>query len=393
MLLSVEPNEIRVALVSGNYNCVRDGANRALNRLVDYLLRQGVHVRIYSPTIDEPAFEPTGDLIGLPSLPIPLRSEYRVALGLPPRVRKDLAEFAPNIVHVSSPDVSAHRTVSWARARGIPAIASVHTRFDTYLAYYGLENLEPMVRAILRRLYRRCDAIVAPSESMASVLRAQRMNRDISIWTRGVDREQFKPERRDMAWRRSVGIADDELAVLFLGRIVMEKALDVFSDAIDVLTEKGVKHRVLVVGDGPARPWLEERLPEAVYTGQLGGDELARAVASADVLLNPSITEAFGNVTLEAMACALPVIAVNATGATNLVSHGKTGFLAEPGDYETIAEELATYALKPDVRRKHGQAGLKVAQGADWDQINSVVLRTYNRVIERKKRHARLRRR
>ena len=389
----MEPKEIRVALVSGNYNCVRDGANKALNRLVDYLLRQGVHVRVYSPTIDQPAFEATGDLVSLPSLPIPLRPEYRISLGLPLHVRKDLAEFAPNIVHVSSPDISAHRAVSWARSRGIPAIASVHTRFDTYLAYYNLQNLEPIVRAILRRLYLRCDAIVAPSESMASVLRAQRMNRDITIWTRGVDRDQFNPERRDMEWRRSVGIGDDEFVVLFLGRIVMEKALDVFSDAMDVLAEKGVKHRVLVVGEGPARPWLEERLPDAVYAGHLSGDDLARAVASADVLLNPSVTEAFGNVTLEAMASGLPVIAVNATGATNLVTHGVTGFLAEPGDYETIADELATYGRDPRVRRKHGQAGLKVAKGRDWDQINSAVLRTYNRVIERKKRHARFKRR
>ncbi len=389
----MEPNEIRVALVSGNYNCVRDGANKALNRLVDYLLRQGVHVRVYSPTIEEPAFEATGDLVSLPSLPIPLRPEYRISLGLPPHVRKDLAEFAPNIVHVSSPDISAHRAVSWARSRGIPAIASVHTRFDTYLAYYNLQNLEPMVRAILRRLYLRCDAIVAPSESMAAVLRAQRMNRDITIWTRGVDRDQFNPGRRDIEWRRSMGIGDDEFVVLFLGRIVMEKALDVFSDAMDVLAEKGVKHRVLVVGEGPARPWLEERLPDAVYAGHLSGDDLARAVASSDVLLNPSVTEAFGNVTLEAMASGLPVIAVNATGTTNLVAHGVTGFLAEPGDYETIADELATYGRDPKVRRKHGQAGLKVAQGRDWDQINSAVLRTYNRVIERKKRHARFKRR
>ena len=389
----MEPEEIRVALVSGNYNCVRDGANKALNRLVGYLLRQGVHVRVYSPTIDEPAFEPTGDLVSLPSVPIPGRSEYRVSLGLPARIRKDLAEFNPNIVHVSSPDISAHRAVTWARRRGIPAIASVHTRFDTYLAYYNLQNLEPMVRAILRRLYLRCDAIVAPSESMSAVLSAQRMNRDISIWTRGVDREQFNPERRSMEWRRSVGLADDELVVLFLGRLVMEKALDVFSDAMDVLSEKKIRHRILIVGDGPARPWLEERLPDAVYAGHLMGDELARAVASADVMVNPSITEAFGNVTLEAMASGLPVIAVNATGATNLVTHGKTGFLAEPGDYETIADELATYARKPETRRKHGLAGLKVAQGRDWDQINSAVLHTYSRVIERKKRYARLMRR
>ena len=130
----MQPNEIRVALVSGNYNGVRDGANRALNTLVGYLLKQGVQVRVYSPTVDEPAFEPTGDLVSLPSIPIPGRSEYRLSLGLPPRVRRDLAEFAPNIVHISAPDIGGHRAVSWARARGIPVVASVHTRFDTYLA-------------------------------------------------------------------------------------------------------------------------------------------------------------------------------------------------------------------------------------------------------------------
>ena len=389
----MQPNEIRVALVSGNYNGVRDGANGALNRLVGYLLRQGVHVRVYSPTVDEPAFEATGDLVSLPSVPIPGRSEYRLSLGLPLRVRKDLAEYDPNIVHISAPDIGGHRAVTWARARGIPAIASVHTRFDTYLAYYGLENLEPLARAIMRRIYRRCDAIVVPAESTAAVFQAQRMNRFISIWSRGIDREQFNPDRRSLEWRRSIGVTDDEFVILFLGRIVMEKALDTFSDAVDLLDSRGLKHRVLVVGDGPARPWFEERLPKGIFVGHQAGAELARAVASADVLLNPSITEAFGNVTLEAMACALPVVAVDATGASNLVRDGVTGVLTDPGDDVAIADALTDYASNKALREEHGLAGLEVAKTRDWDQINSAVLKTYQRVIERKKRLKRLSRR
>jgi glycosyltransferase involved in cell wall biosynthesis len=390
---AVQPNEIRVALVSGNYNGVRDGANGALNRLVGYLLRQGVHVRVYSPTVEEPAFKATGDLVSLPSVPIPGRSEYRLSLGLPLRVRRDLAEFNPNVVHISAPDIGGHRAVSWARARGIPAIASVHTRFDTYLAYYGLENLEPLVRAIMRRIYRRCDAIVVPAESTAAVFQAQRMNRFISIWSRGIDREQFNPGRRSLEWRRSVGIADGEFVILFLGRIVMEKGLDVFSEAVNLLEERSVKHRVLVVGDGPARPWFEERLSKGIFVGHQSGEDLARAVASSDVLLNPSITEAFGNVTLEAMACALPVVAVDSTGATNLVRDGVTGVLTDPGDAEAIADALADYASDKALRKKHGEAGLEIAKTRDWDQINSAVLKTYQRVIERKKRLKRLARR
>jgi glycosyltransferase involved in cell wall biosynthesis len=386
----VQPNDIRVALVSGNYNGVRDGANRALNHLVGFLLRQGVQVRVYSPTVDEPAFEPTGDLVSLPSVPFPGRSEYRLSLGLPPRIRKDLAEFDPNIVHISAPDISGHRAVTWARRRGIPAVASVHTRFDTYLAYYGLGNLEPLARAIMRRIYRRCDAILAPAESTAAVLEAQRMNRFISIWSRGIDRELFNSKRRSLEWRRGKGISDDEFVVLFLGRIGMEKALDVFSDAVDLLGSRGVKHRVLVIGDGPAQPWFEERLPEAVFTGHLAGEELACAVASSDVLLNPSITEAFGNVTLEAMACSLPVVAVDSTGATNLVRDGVTGVLTDQGDADAIADALADYASNPELRTKHGKAGLAIAKTHDWDQINSAVLKTYDRAIERKKRFKRL---
>src|SRR6478609_4733452 len=103
----MKPEELRVARFSGNYNGVRDGANQALNRLVGYLLRQGAKVRIYSPTVDHPAFPPTGDLVSVPSIPIPKRPEYRLSLGLPERVRRDVAEFNPNIIHISSPDISA----------------------------------------------------------------------------------------------------------------------------------------------------------------------------------------------------------------------------------------------------------------------------------------------
>jgi glycosyltransferase involved in cell wall biosynthesis len=389
----VQPEDLRVALFSGNYNYVRDGANQALNRLVGYLLRRGVKVRVYAPMVDNPAFEPTGDMVAIPAIPIPSRSEYRVPSALTPRVRQDLADFAPNIVHVSSPDIVAHRAVSWARRREIPAVASVHTRFETYLAYYHLEMLEPAVRALLRRFYRRCDAIVAPAESTAAVLRAQRMNRDISIWARGVDREQFNPGRRDMAWRRGLGLADDAMVIAFLGRIVMEKGLPEFVAAIEALKERGAPHRVLVIGEGPARGWFEQRLPGAVFVGHQEGPDLARALASADVFLNPSITETFGNVTLEAMACALPVVAAVATGATSLVRDGVTGLLVDGGDEEKFAAALDRYARDPGLRRSHGAAGLDFARTMDWDTINSAVLSVYMRVIERRERYARLKRR
>jgi glycosyltransferase involved in cell wall biosynthesis len=386
VLTPVNPSDLRIALFSGNYTYVRDGANQALNRLVGYLLRQGVNVRIYSPTVENPAFAPTGEVVSVPSAAIPGRGEYRLPLGLPPSVRRDLERFDPNIVHISSPDIAAHRAVSWARARNLPAVASVHTRFETYLEYCHLQLLEPLVRSTLRRLYRRCDALLVPAESTAAVLRAQRMNRNIFIWSRGVDRQQFNPGRRDQEWRRSLGIAHKDLAVMFLGRLVLEKGLDVFAATIDELKKRKVRHRPLVIGEGPARAWFEAAMPSGIFIGEQVGDDLGRAVASSDVFLNPSVTESFGNVTLEAMACGLPVVAAQATGATSLVRNRETGTLVEPGDISAFADALENYARNPDLRKKHGSAGLAFAATQDWDEINSVVLDAYMRIVEARQR-------
>jgi phosphatidylinositol alpha 1,6-mannosyltransferase len=386
----VQPDQLRIALFSGNYNYVRDGANQALNRLVGFLLRRGAKVRVYAPIVEKPAFPPTGDMVGLSSVSIPRRREYRIPTGIGREARRDLEAFAPNIIHISSPDVAAHRAVTWARQRNIATVASVHTRFETYLSYYHLEFMEPAIRAIMRRLYRRCDAILAPAESTAAVLRAQRMSRNIHIWTRGVDREQFHPGRRDMEWRRGLGIRDEELAVVFLGRLVLEKGLEDFAGALDILKERGVPHHALIIGEGPAREWFEERMPEAVFTRQLVGDDLARALASGDVFLNPSVTEAFGNVTLESMACAVPVIAAEATGTTSIIVDDETGILCEPGDVEAYADALELYARQPQVRDRHGGAGLAYAKTRDWDEINSAVLKVYSRVIDKRERLARM---
>ena len=384
MARPMRATDLRIALFSGNYNYVRDGANQALNRLVGYLLRQGAAVRVYAPVTDTPAFPPTGDLVGVPSFAVPRRPEYRVPLRLGRAVRRDIGGFAPNLVHVSSPDFAGHAAVRYARRHGLPAVASVHTRFETYPRYYGLAFMEPVVEAVLRRFYRRCDAIMAPSDSMAQLLRQQRMSYDVGIWTRGVDRDIFNPQARDLGWRRGLGIDDAVPVIGFLGRLVMEKGLDVFSDTIDRLVRAQVQHRVLVVGAGPAREWFERRLPDAVFVGQQAGPDLGRAVASMDMLFNPSVTETFGNVTLEAMACGVPVVAAIATGSESLVRDGMTGRLVRPGWTEGFADALAAYCTDADARAAAGAAGARAAERFGWDQVNQALVDTYLRLLRQR---------
>jgi phosphatidylinositol alpha 1,6-mannosyltransferase len=384
----MDVTELRVALFTGNYNYVRDGANQALNRLVGYLLGQGVAVRIYSPRTDTPAFPSVGKVVGVPALPLPGRAEYRAPLYIPRSVKRDIRTFAPSVFHVASPEILGHRAVTLAHAMNKPVVASVHTRFETYPRYYGLTFLEPVIEAALRRFYRRCDAIFAPSESMAQLLRDQRMSYDVGIWSRGVERDVFAPERRDLEWRRSLRIADDEIAVGFVGRLVMEKGLDVFADAVDELHQRGVQHKVLVVGEGPARDWFERRLPAAVFAGFQKGADLGRAVASCDLLFNPSVTETFGNVTLEAMAAGLPVVAARATGSQSLVRDGVTGRLVSPGAIGDFADALQLYCEDSNARAAAGAAGRRASERYGWDQVNRVLLDAYLRIARQRERGA-----
>ncbi len=384
----MDASDLRIALFSGNYNYTRDGANQALNRLVGSLLGRGAKVRVYSPKVANPDFAPTGDLVGVPNVPMPVkgRGEYRMPTHLGAAVKRDLAAFAPNIVHLSSPDPAAHAALRWARAQGIPVLASVHTRFETYPRYYNMAFLEPLIVKGLRRFYNRCDALVAPSQSMIDELRAMGMHSDIGLWSRGVDRTIFSSARRDPEWRRSLGLADDDVAIVFLGRLVMEKGLDVFAETIVRLRASGAPHKVLVIGDGPARSWFEDNLPGGIFAGFKTGEGLGQALASGDVFFNPSVTETFGNVTLEAMASGLPVVAAGATGSASLVADNVTGRLVEPSgskdaDAAAFATALAPYCTDPALRRAHGAAGETRACEYSWEAINAVVADTYIRLI------------
>ena len=376
---------IRVALFSGNYDCVRDGANRALNRLVAYLLgAEQAEVRIFSPRAPKPAFDSAGDVRAVRSLALPGRPEYRLALGLTRAARAELKAFAPDIVHLSAPDLLGRQAQKWARTRGIPVVASLHTRFETYPAYYGMGFLRPAIERYLDRFYGDCDLILAPTLPIADELAARHGVDRVSVWGRGIDPAAFHPSLRDASTRAAFGYAPDDVVPLFFGRLVQEKGLGVFADAIDALRVSGRAVRPLIVGEGPARGWLAQRLPDAVFAGHLEGKALGRAVASADILINPSVTEAFGNVNLEAMASGLAVVSADVPSASALIADGRTGWLVPaqlPGAY---ARAVLTLMQDAPLRRGIGSAASREALRYRWDDILAGVAADYRRCLPRR---------
>jgi glycosyltransferase involved in cell wall biosynthesis len=368
---------MRVALFSGNYNYLREGANQALNRLVAYAERNGFKYRIYSPVTDTPAFEPQGELVPVPSVPLPVRGEFRLALGLPREIRDDIRRFSPDVVHVSTPDILGTRAQTFARTLGVPIVASLHTRFETYFEHYGLSWARPLAEAHLRRFYRRSDHVLAPIPGTVEEMKRLRGDDRVSLWSRGVDRDLFEPGRRDLKWRRAQGFADEDVVLLFFGRLVIEKGIDDYVATVLALGERGIRVRPLIVGDGPARSRFEV-LGDAVFTGDLDGPELAWAVASADIMLHPSRTEAFGNVVVEAMASGLAVVCADTDSARALAAGSRGIVICAPGQ---LADAVAELCRNPNRRRALGILARQESGRFDWDEASRSVLAAYESVV------------
>ena len=372
---------VRIALFSGNYNYTLDGANKSLNRLVGHLEQSaGAQVRVYSPTGPNPAFEPVGDLVSVPSVKIPFRNDYRLALGLPGVVRRDVEAFKPDLIHLSAPDLLGAAAQRLGRRMGVPVVASLHTLFDTYLDYYGLGGLRPIVRQRLWTFYGACDYVLAPTQAIGDELRMHSPTTQVRTWARGVDSALFNPGRRDEAWRRSQGFAPEKPVVVFLGRIVMEKGLAPFAETIRLLEAAGEAPQVLVIGDGPARAWFQEQMPGAVFAGFLSGEALATALASGDIFLNPSTTETFGNVNLEAMASGLAMVCADAPNTRALLRDGRNARLCDDTP-QAYADALTDLLRDPTLRRTLAAEALERSAAYRWSEILDEVVEVYAEAI------------
>lgn len=379
----------RLALFSGAFDGPPDGSNQALGRLVTHLKARGWTVRIYGPPRDTRARSTSPERRLTRSLPIPGRPDYRLALSLSADDMADLGAFGPDIVHVASPDPLAWSAISAGHKLGAAIVASAHTRFETYLPYYGLSWLSPAARAYLAAFYRRCDCVLAPTSPMVAELSTFAPDAMVRLWSRGVDRKLFSPQRRSPAWRRAQGFGDEDVVVLFLGRLVREKGLGVLARSFEHARRVAPALRALIIGEGPHRGWLANRLPEAVFTGHLEGDALARAVASADLMFNPSRTEGFCNATLEAMASGLPIVGADVPAA-RAVSSAQAALFCPPTKVESFANALRRLAEDSTLRRAKGAAARIASARFDWESALDMAVAAYAETLTVVARRSRL---
>jgi glycosyltransferase involved in cell wall biosynthesis len=370
---------LRVALITSSYNFIADGVALTLNRLVGYLHSQGVETLVFAPTAPTSALAHEGTLVSVPSMPLPGRPEYRLAFGLGGQAKRQLLDFAPDLIHVAVPDLLGQAALTLAERHGIPVVASYHTRYETYLRHYWyLAGQEARLKRMLARFYGRCREVYVPSESVREALLADGLKDNFKPWPRGIDTRRFNPDRRSLEWRARQGIGADELVILHVSRLVREKRLDTLTGALNRIT---MPHRTIIVGDGPDRGFAERELPQALFLGFLNGDKLATAYASSDIFVFPSDSESFGNVTLEAMASGLACVAANATGSRSLVVDGETGFLAPSDDAAAFAAHITVLARDAGLRQRMGQAGRARALSFSWEETMARMLGYYRGLL------------
>jgi glycosyltransferase involved in cell wall biosynthesis len=192
-----------------------------------------------------------------------------------------------------------------------------------------------------------------------------------------VDPDLFHPGRRCEDWRAARGLSAGRPAIVFLGRLVMEKGLAVFVETVRRLQADGVRFRVLVIGDGPARLWFAAQLPDAEFTGFLSGEALATAVASGDIFFTPSVTETFGNVNLEAMASGLAMVCADAPNTRTLLRHGRSALLCPPDDAAGYAAAIRSLVDDPAARARMGRAAHAESAAYRWSEILDTVVDVY----------------
>jgi len=275
---------------------------------------------------------------------VPRYPGLRFGVARPHLLRRSWQARRPDAIYIATEGPLGHSALAAARALGIPACTGFHTRFDRFARHYGVGWLTPLVFACLRRFHNHAEATLVPTTELAAFLEDHGF-RNTRLLRRSVDTDLFHPGRRDGTLRTLWGLADDDIAVLHVGRLAPEKNLGLALRAFDAIRERQPGARLVLVGDGPERASLEARRPDVVFSGMRREVDLARHYASGDLFLFPSLTETFGNVTLEALASGVPVVAFDYGAARDHLRAPAAGRRVACGDekaFVAAAVDLST---------------------------------------------------
>ncbi len=345
---------MRVAIVSETYPPEVNGVALTVQGLERGLRDLGHEVSLVRPRQGDSAQAQASELL-VPGAGLPRYPGLRFGFPAGRRLLSHWQRARPDAIYVATEGPLGWSAVRAARRLGIPAATGFHTRFDDYVGRYGAGFLSPLVFAWLRRFHNQAQATLVPTQELADFLRSRGFAR-VELLRRAVDTRLFDPARRDLRLRESWGLGSDTLAVIYVGRIAPEKNLELAVRAFREIQKQQRDARFVFVGDGPSRAALQAANPDFIFAGVQRGETLAAYFASGDLFLFPSLSETFGNVTLEAMASGVAVVAYDYGAAREHLSDGVNGACLRCGDEAAFISSALDLSIDTAKRRRHATA-------------------------------------
>ena len=362
---------LRVAVVTETYPPEVNGVAMTLKRLVD-----GLQVRNHQVQLIRPRQHAGEDAQASATLSehlqrgVALPRYEGLKMGLPAKgaLTRLWTLQRPDVVQIATEGPLGWSALAVANALRLPVASDFHTNFHRYCSHYGFGLLRHAIGAYLRKFHNRAAVTLVPTASIRRELMASGYE-NLEVIGRGVDSALFHPGRRDNALRAQWGVGHDEIVTLYVGRLAAEKNLELVFRAFDAMRSAEPGCRLVLVGDGPERATWQARRPDAVFCGTQVGEALAAHYASADIFLFPSLTETWGNVTSEAMASGLAVVAYNCAAAEEIIDHGINGLVAPPGAAGAFVGQAVSLANGHVLRQRIGPAAAARAAQLSWDAI------------------------
>jgi glycosyltransferase involved in cell wall biosynthesis len=379
---------VKIAMFTNTYLPHVTGVSRSVDRLARACRRRGHEVLVVAPTYrGQPRQEP--GVVRIPAIPELSGTDFSLVLPLGLELADELDSFRPQLIHSHYPFLLGNTAVRAAASRDLPLVFTYHTMYEHYTHYVPLDidALPSFARKVATGYANLCDRVLAPSESIAGILRERGVESDISVVPTGVDLDTFA-DGDGAAFREKLGLPEDATLLTFVGRIAPEKNVRFLAAAVAEAMSRREDAHLLAVGSGPAQGDMQEELERrgvagrAHFPGVCEGAELVDAYHATDAFVFASKTETQGVVLVEAMAAGCPVVALDAPGVREVVRDGENGYLLEQEDAGAFADAIQRFAeLDADAREAMRAEARKAAEPFEAERCVDRAVEVYREVL------------
>ena len=362
---------LRIAVVTETWPPEVNGVAMTLAKLVQGLSHRNHDVQLIRPRqtkTDSPMSDSSLEEVLMRGMPIPRYPELKLGLPSKKTLVKTWTLRRPDVVHIATEGPLGWSALQAAKVLKLPVTSDFRTNFQSYSKHYGVGWLRKPIVAYLRKFHNATACTMVPTRELMRTL-SQNGFANLKVVSRGVDTKLFNIAKRDTSLRSSWGATDDTKVLISVGRMAPEKNLDQVLKTYDALKSTGQAFKLVMVGDGPLKEQFQKRYPEIIFPGMLSQSNLAAYYASSDLFIFPSQTETFGNVTLEALASGIPVLAFDCAAARDWVQTGINGWLVAENNPEGFAAQAVAIFNSKDLLDQITQSTRQQVVHLDWDQI------------------------